>query len=153
MEDSYIQLLLPEYNIAPQAGNTFGVIHTEETKQKLRVNYSSERREAIGLLNRGKKLSPTTVERIRTAALARPLMSTETREKVSANSSVANLYSVSRVDNTILSNGYYTITLRTISKVAEFCNCHEKTVRRAIQGTGTIKNTFEVTLIGKANNS
>ena len=51
MEDHYIQQLLPYYNIAPQAGNTFGVTHTEETKLKMRINYSSERREAIGNLN------------------------------------------------------------------------------------------------------
>jgi group I intron endonuclease len=153
MEDYYIQLLLPDYNISPQAGNTFGVMHTDETKQKMRINYSSERREQIGSVNRGKKLSSATIERIRTAALARPLMSAETREKVSANSTVANLYKVSRVDNGLMSDGSISITLRTIPKVAEFCNCSYKTVQRALQGTGIVKKTWLVTVIGKANNS
>lgn len=44
MEDYYIKLLLPEYNIARQANNTFGVTHTEATKIKIKINYTSERR-------------------------------------------------------------------------------------------------------------
>lgn len=151
MENDYIQLLLPEYNVAPQAGNTFGVTHTEATKLKMRINYSSERREAIGSLNRGKKLSPATIERIRLSAQARPPMSPDTRQKVSANSAVANLYVVSRVDNATLPNGSHKITLRTIPTVAEYCNCDEKTVRRALAGSGVIKKVWQVTLIGKAN--
>lgn len=54
MEDHYINLLKPEYNIAQQAGNTLGVKHTETTKAALKLLYSSERREQIGALNRGK---------------------------------------------------------------------------------------------------
>lgn len=149
MEDHYILLLLPDYNIAPQAGNTFGVTHTEETKLKMRL--SSERRAAIGALNRGKKLSSITIERIRQSALARPLMNPETRAKVSANSAVANLYLVNRVDNTLLPDGSNSIILRTIPAVAEYCNCNEKTVRRALVGTGVIKKIWQVTIIGKAN--
>jgi len=63
----------------------------------MRLNYSSERREANGSLNRGKKLSARTVEAIRLAALNRPPMSDETRAKVSANSAKAQLYAVSRL--------------------------------------------------------
>lgn len=147
MEDYYINLLMPKYNIAPQAGNTFGIKHTENTRANIRANYSSERREFIGSLNRGKTLSPITVGRIRTAALARPPMSMETRDKISINSTVANLYIVNHVEETILSNGITSIVLRTIPKVAEFCNCSEKTVRRALQGNGIIKNTWKIVVI------
>lgn len=141
MEDHYIQLLMPSYNIARQAGNTFGITHTNETKQKMRINYSSERREQIASINRGKKLSTTTIELIRAAALARPPMSAETREKVSANSTVAKFYEVSRVDNGLMPNGCISMTIRTILKVAEICSCSEKTVQRALQNTGIVKKT------------
>ena len=151
MENHYLQLLLPEYNIVPQAGNTYGVTHTEATKLQMRVNYSSERREAIGSLNRGKKLSPATVERIRGAALARPPVSSDTRANVSANSAVANLYLISRVDNAVLPDGSYNIIVRTTPAVAEYCSCSYKTVQRALSGTGIIKKIWRVTLIGKAN--
>lgn len=43
LEDYYIKLLDPAYNIAPQAGNTFGMKHTEETKKAMRANDSTER--------------------------------------------------------------------------------------------------------------
>jgi len=67
----YMNLLGPIYNIAPQAGNTFGVKQTEETKSNMRLNYSSERREAIGSLNRGNILSPETVKAMQKSALVR----------------------------------------------------------------------------------
>lgn len=79
LEDKYIGLVKPEYNLAPQAGNTFGYRHTEDTKARMKANYSSERREAAGNLNRGTKLSPEVVEKIRQAALNRPPMSEGTR--------------------------------------------------------------------------
>ncbi|KAJ3113457.1 hypothetical protein HK100_001973 [Physocladia obscura] len=88
MEDSFIQLLLPEYNIAEQAGNTFGVLHTEETKAMMRLNYSKERREMVGAINRGKTLSTEEKEKIREAALGR-VLSPESRALVSANSAKA----------------------------------------------------------------
>ena len=91
MEDSFLQRLRPEYNIAPQASNTFGVKHTNETKEMMRMNYSSERRERIGSINRGKRLSPVTIEKIRNAALTRTPMTKESREQVSANSAMAYL--------------------------------------------------------------
>lgn len=53
LEGSFLQSLSPAYNVAPKAGNTFGVKHTAETKALMSANYSSERREAIGALNRG----------------------------------------------------------------------------------------------------
>jgi group I intron endonuclease len=151
MEDQYIQLLRPDYNIAPQAGNTFGVTHTDETKHKMRINYSSERREQIASVNRGKKLSSTTIELIRAAALARPPMSADTREKVSAKSTMAKLYLVSRVDKGLMPNGSISMIIRTIPKVADICSCSEKTIQRALQNTGIVKKTWQIIAIGKAN--
>lgn len=115
----------------------------------MRKNCSSERRKGIGSLNQGKKLSFETIERLRAAALLRSPMSEETRKKVSANSTVANLYLVRRVDNSILPDGTYNLTLRTIPKVAKYCDCSEKTVQRALRGTGVIKKIWQITLVGK----
>lgn len=81
MENLYIKQLAPDYNIAPQAGNSFGYKHTEETKLNMKENYSYERRERIGSLNRGKRLSPETVVQMRESALSRKPMSEETRKK------------------------------------------------------------------------
>jgi group I intron endonuclease len=156
-ENNYIGTLRPQYNIAQQAGNTFGVKHTDATKASMRENYSSERREMIGSLNRGQKLSEGTVEAIRQAALNRPCMSDSSRDKVSANSAKAQLYSISRVDGAsfLSTEGkvVYSDVLRTLPVVALFIGCGEKTVRRAMTSNGIIKNTWVVIMLGKANSS
>jgi group I intron endonuclease len=157
-EDHYLSMLLPAYNIAPQASNTYGVKHSEATKALMRLNYSSERREMIGALNRGKMLSASHVEGIRAAALAKAPMSGESRAKVSANSAKAQLYSISRVDNapfTTEGQMVSTLILRTLPVVSAFLGCGEKTVRRAVNatGTGVVKKTWRVSLLGLANNS
>ena len=150
LETSYISKLLPCYNIALVAGNTLGIKHTEASKQKMRVNYSSERRKQIGALNRGKTLPSKTRALLQKAALARPPMSNETRAKISANSRVANLYSVARLDEKPLLDGTLEIKVRTINNVARLLFCNEKTVRRAIKTNGIVKNEYKITVLGKA---
>lgn len=144
-------MLLPVYNIAPQAGNTFGVKHTgpeAETKAIMRLNYSSERREMIGSLNRGKTFSASHIEAIRAAAKNRAPMSDETRAKVSANSAKAQFYLVQRLDKSSFTSPdgvlVTSITLRTIPVVANFIGCAEKTVRRALKTNGVVKLTWQV---------
>jgi group I intron endonuclease len=69
LEQRYLDLIKPIYNIVPLAGNTFGYKHTEETIKAMRDNYSDVRREKIGSLNRGKSVSLKTRELMREAAL------------------------------------------------------------------------------------
>jgi group I intron endonuclease len=135
LEDHYLSILTPMYNIALTASNSLGVKHTDTTKVIMRLNYSSERRERIGALNRGKNLSPSTIEAIRKAALTRGPITELTRTRVSVNSMVANLYAVNLLDGTNIGN------VRTISSVALLLGCHEKTVRRALKSNGIIKQT------------
>jgi hypothetical protein len=44
LEDNYLKLLLPNYNILTEAGSSFGYKHTEVDRQKMKDNYSNERR-------------------------------------------------------------------------------------------------------------
>src|SRR6202035_5496846 len=60
LEDFYLKSLLPNYNILTEAGSSFGYKHTEITRIKMKNQYSLERRERIGSLNRGKSLSVET---------------------------------------------------------------------------------------------
>ncbi len=142
LEDYYLTTLRPVYNIAPKAANTLGVKHTEETKLKMRLYYSSERREKIGALNRGKPLSPFFIESIRKAALNRNTMTEATKKKISANSKVANLYSVTRLvaeQETAFSEGEKIQIVRTIPNVAKLLGCSYKTVQRALKINGVVK--------------
>jgi group I intron endonuclease len=134
LEDQYISLMGPAYNIAPRAGNSFGYKHTQRTKASMRENYSPERREAVGSLNRGNTLSPRTIARLSAAALARAPFTDATRALISANSAKAELYEVSLLDGSMVP-----ITLRTLPTVADFIQCGEKTVRIALKANGIVK--------------
>ncbi len=60
LEDKYLKLLLPNYNILTEAGSSFGYKHSEIDRQKMKDIYSdvsSLRRKMIGDLNKGKKFS------------------------------------------------------------------------------------------------
>lgn len=72
-EDYYIETLKPEYNIAKLATNATGWKHTEESLQKMRENYSDERRKTIGGLNKGKTLSEETRALLRKGVLLQKL--------------------------------------------------------------------------------
>ena len=48
LEDKYLKLLLPNYNILTEAGSSFGYKHTEVDRIKMKDVYSDARRERIG---------------------------------------------------------------------------------------------------------
>jgi group I intron endonuclease len=144
LEDKYLNTLKPIYNIAPIAGNTLGVKHSDATKAKMKLNYSSERREALAALNKGKTFSESTIKLMRLKALARgphSVAEPETLAKISVNSTTANLYSITLLgdDNTPFPNYGSGKEVRTINKVAELLGCNEKTIRRALKTNGIVK--------------
>lgn len=54
METKYITELKPEYNILQVAGSSLGFTHSEETKRKMKENYSDERKEKLRVAQLGK---------------------------------------------------------------------------------------------------
>ena len=124
LEDKYLKTLVPNYNILTEAGSSFGYKHTEMDRIKMREIFSDERRERIGSLNRGKKLSPETIEKMRVKALNRPPMSDETKLKCITHTRPLILYNL---DGTVY--GEYP----TIIEAAKAINCGEKTIRRALK--------------------
>lgn len=123
LEDKYLKLFLPNYNILTEAGSSFGYKHTEIDRQKMTDNYSEERRELIGKLNRGRKLPAATVEKIREKAFNRR-HSDETKLKCVSRTRPVILYNLNR---TIY--GKYS----TVLDAATAINCNAKTIRRALQ--------------------
>ena len=71
LEDFYLKSLLPNYNILTEAGSSFGYKHTEMTRIKMKANYSEERRDFIGNLNKNKKFSEDTIKLMKERALNR----------------------------------------------------------------------------------
>lgn len=123
LEDRYLKLLLPNYNILTEAGSSFGYKHTEVDRIKMKELYSDVRKERIGNLNKGKKLSLETIEKLREKALSRSPMSEETKLKCIANTRPVILYNL---------NGTVYGKYSTIIEAAKAINCNEKTIRRAL---------------------
>jgi group I intron endonuclease len=123
LEDKYLKSLLPNYNILTEAGSSFGYKHTEVDRIKMKDIYSDERRNRIGNLNKGKKLSPETIEKIREKALNRSPMSDETKLKCISHTRPVILYNLN--DSVY---GQYS----TIIEAAKAINCNEKTIIRAL---------------------
>jgi len=124
LEDKYLKLLLPNYNILTEAGSSFGYKHTEVDRIKLKDLYSVARRERIGNLNKGKNFSPETIEKMRAKALNRPPMSDETKQKCITHTRPVVLYNL---------NGTVYGKYSSILEAAKSINCGEKTIRRALK--------------------
>jgi len=126
LEDFYLKSLLPNYNILTEAGSSFGYKHTEIDRIKMKVNYSLERRQRIGALNKGKNLSKEIIEKMREKALTREkrTFSDEALSNMKKRSKAIILYNL---DNTVF--GEYP----SIVDAARSIGCGEKTIRRALK--------------------
>ena len=124
LEDKYLKLLLPNYNILTEAGSSFGYKHTEVDRLKIKEIYSDSRREKIGNLNKGKTLSKETIEKIREKALNRNPMSKETKIKCITHIKPIIFYNL---------NGNIYGKYPSILEAAKAINCNEKTIRRALK--------------------
>lgn len=138
LEDFYLKSLLPNYNILTEAGNSFGYKHTEIDRIKIKANYSEQRREKIGLLNKGNKLSEITLERMREKALARfPHNYSE--------QGLANLKKKSKPIVLYNKNGTIYGEYSSIVEGANSVNCAVKTILRALKSESKIlKRTWIV---------
>lgn len=138
IEDFYLKSLLPNYNILTEAGNSFGYKHTEIDRIKMKANYSEERRNRIGLLNKGKKLSEIAVERMKEKAFLRSSYnySEQGLANLKKNSKSIMLYNK---DGTIY--GEYI----SIVEASNSLNCSIKTISRALKSNSKIlKRTWYV---------
>jgi group I intron endonuclease len=124
LEDRYLKLLLPNYNILTEAGSSFGYKHTEVDRQKMKEGFNNVRLEIISNLNRGKKFSPETIEKLRQKTLNRPPMSDRIKNKCITNIRPVVLYNL---------NGTVYGEYSTILDAAKSINCGEKTIRRALK--------------------
>ncbi len=128
LEDFYLKSLLPNYNILTEAGSSFGYKHTEVDRIKMKSNYSIERREKIGSLNRGKNLTNEIIEKIRKKALARARVTPFYTEQA-----ILNMKKKSKP--IILYNKDYTVygEYPSIVETAKSIGCNEKTIIRALK--------------------
>lgn len=85
LEQYYINLLLPDYNIAKIAGSVLGHKWSEESRNTIRINLNRDHIERLRKINTGKVISNETKNILRKKALERAPFSIETRIKMSIN--------------------------------------------------------------------
>lgn len=126
LEDFYLKSLLPNYNILTEAGSSFGYKHSETTRLKMKANYSEERRQAIGNLNRDKSLSVSTVELLKKSALNRI-------KPVYSKKAVLNMKK--RSMPILVYNMDYTVygEFSSITEASKSLGCSQKTINRALK--------------------
>lgn len=126
LEDFYLKSLLPNYNILTEAGNSFGYKHTEITRINMRAKYSLSRRLQIGALNRGKNLSPETVEKIRISALIR-------KPQIYSEQGKLNLKKKSKPLSVFNLNGTLYGEFSSLTEAQIYLNCSLKTINRCLK--------------------
>lgn len=131
LEDFYLKSLLPDYNILTEAGSSFGYKHTEITRIKMKTTYSEERRQAIGNLNKGKNLSPETIENMRQSALNRDNIN-YTEQSILNMKKSSKAIIVKEWNNIIYGE------FNSIVDTAKALNCSTKTIQRTLKSPSQI---------------
>lgn len=135
LETNWIKTYLPSYNILLEAGNSFGYKHSEETKQKMRQNYSNARKVRVGSLNKDKFVSDSVKTLIKEKALNR---TDEVKNKYRlASSKPVTVYNQ---DGTVYAE------FSGIRIMAKHFKCDHKTINKAIKTEKLFKQQWYVKL-------
>lgn len=126
LEDFYLKSLLPDYNILTEAGSSFGYKHSEVTRINMKANYSEARRKQIGDLNKGKSLSPETIEAMKNSALTREKPNYTEQGIINMKNNSKSII-VKELNNTVYGE------FNSIVKTAEVLNCSTKTIQRVLK--------------------
>lgn len=131
LEDFYLKSLLPNYNILTEAGSSFGYKHTEQSRIKMKLNYTEKRRKFIENLNKNKFFSVETINKMKIVALKRGKInySEQGYLNLKKNYKSITLYNLNK---TIF--GVYS----SIKEAAQKINCSEKTIIRALNTENNI---------------
>lgn len=131
LEDFYIKSLLPDYNILTEAGSSFGYKHTEVTRIKMKTNYSEDRRNKIGNLNRGKSFSAETIQAMRESALNRKKLNYTEQGVLNMKKNSKSII-VKELNNTVYGE------FNSIVDTAEALNCSTKTIQRTLKSPSKV---------------
>lgn len=141
LEDKYLKTYLPNYNILLEAGSSFGYKHSEESKLRMKLNYSEERKELIRELLRNRKWSESSRDKLREIALNRPktYLSKEGLDKIgSINSRNVKLLDI---------NNNYICNFKNIVQTSIYLKCSTKTIQRSLSlGYIYIPDSFKIYL-------
>ena len=144
LETNYLNRYLPEYNILKEATSSLGYKHSEETKKKMKENYSEERKIRIGNLNKNKIY--TYIERfiLSKAAYERYLTQPNLRKILAAKASKPVILYLK--DEKTIHSKY-----SSVRNMAKVFNCCHKTINKSIKNHTLFKNIGYIKYDNKTN--
>lgn len=127
LEQTYLNILTPEYNILTEAGNSFGYKHSEETLMKMKALYTNERKEILRQyqINRKNKWLKESKNKIKIRQ-SHLILNTEDQIKKRSDKFSKTIYLKSLDTNMIICE------FKNISKMHNYICCSERTIRRSI---------------------
>lgn len=141
-ESEIINELNPEYNILKIAGNSIGYKHTDETKKKMKENFSEIRKNRIKNLNLNKNLSDVIRDKMSESKIEFYKKNPEFKEFLKKLSSKPVILYDLKTGGEIMSFS----SIRTLSKYLGCCN---KTINKALKNNTPIKNQYKVKFLEK----
>jgi len=144
LENKWLDLFLPEYNILKKATSSLGYKHTVETKNKMIENYSEERKTRVGLLNKNKKYSEEEKTILSKAASERYLTQPTLRKLLAEKASKPVLLYLK--DDIIIHSKY-----SSVRNMAQTFGCCHKTINKAIKNKTIFKDIGYIKYENKTN--
>lgn len=144
LENKWINFYSPEYNILKEATSSFGYKHSIETKNKMKENYSEERKMRIGLLNKNKKLSEDHKSLLSKAASERYLTQRTLWKLLAEKASKPVILYLK--DGITLHSKYASI--RTMAKYFGCCN---KTINKSLKNNSIFRDIGYIKYDNKTN--
>lgn len=132
LEQTYISLMIPTYNILTEAHNSFGYKHLDETKLKMKSLFTEERKELLRQLqiNRKGKWSQESKDKITQSNI-------KNSSHIKLNTKEQLIKRSDRFSKIIYLKNYntniYICEFKNISKMHNYICCSEKTIRRALK--------------------
>lgn len=130
LEQTYINLLEPEFNILTEAINNFGYKHSEETFHKMKALYTDERKAILAKFQHDRKNKRSEEFKLKINLSNKKLSSNlvlNTKEQLLLRSDIYSKTIYLKLNNNIICE------FKNINKMCNYICCSERTIRRAIK--------------------
>ena len=128
LEDKYIKIYSPNYNILLEACSSYGYTHSEDTKLRMKLNYTEERKELLRQVqyNIKNKWTSEQINKLRETALNRSHNYIYEKGKLKIKEVFSKKVTLFNENNEKLCN------FINIKETANYLNCSIKTIQRAL---------------------
>jgi group I intron endonuclease len=144
LENKWLDFYSPEYNILKEATSSLGYKHSIETKNKMKENYSENRKIRIGLLNKNKIFSDDEKAILSKAAVERYLTQPNLKKLLAEKASKPVILFLK--DGITVHSKYSSIRI-----MAKSFGCCNKTINKALQNSTVFRDIGYIKYDNKTN--